>query len=111
MTAFKYTIYAILILINILYTLDEKLPYPVFILKLYSDNFYRFLLYSIFFLFLKYDFIASILFMILIISVHIDYINYIHIPKNQWSIKTSFYIFIFLFIKLINKKLRCYKNN
>lgn len=46
----KYTLYAILILVNIVYTLDEKIAYPKFIIDIYSDNFYRFLLYLLIFI-------------------------------------------------------------
>lgn len=50
MNIIKYIIYSVLILVNIVYTLDEKIAYPKFIIDIYSDNFYRFLLYLLIFI-------------------------------------------------------------
>ena len=75
----KYLIYAFLISVNIIYALDEKLPLPKFVLKLYGDNFYRFLLYILILVCLKYDLVTALLLTVLTVSIHFDYINLINI--------------------------------
>lgn len=75
----KYLIYAILIGINIIYAFDEKLPLPQHVLKLYGDNFYRFLLYILILICLKYDLVIALLITILTVSIHFDYINLINV--------------------------------
>ena len=42
-----YIVYLLMIYLNVKYSIDETLVYPKWILELYKDNFFRFLIYVI----------------------------------------------------------------
>jgi succinate dehydrogenase hydrophobic anchor subunit len=65
----------ILLCIIILYSIRNKKPYPKIILDTFNEPIYRFFTYLILYLISIYNPIFSILCILIVIPMHIDYIN------------------------------------
>lgn len=65
--------------LNVKYSIDEKLAYPKWALELYKDNFFRCLIYIIIYVALRFNLVLAILIINMVITLHIDYINFIKI--------------------------------
>jgi hypothetical protein len=57
------------------YSIDMKRTYPFWIMRLFSEPYIRFLLYTLVYVLSCYNIQVSLLFGIIVVLLHIDYIN------------------------------------
>ncbi len=71
----NFIIFIVLLLIIILYSIQNKKPYPKMILNRFNEPIYKFLTYITLYLISAYNPIFSILSILILIPMHLDYIN------------------------------------
>jgi hypothetical protein len=72
---FRIIIITFLFLIVSEYGVDMKKIYPIWVIRLFEEPFARFVCYVLIYILTCYDYTVALLFSLIVLFAHIDYIN------------------------------------
>ena len=78
---FRIVCITFLFLIVSEYGIDMKKIYPIWVIRIYEEPFARFISYVLIYILACYDHIIALLFALIVLFAHIDYINLARVSK------------------------------